>query len=526
MSRISVGRPARFTAAGVAFLVIAGCAMTDRPGVFRFQEATIASVQRALATGELTCAQLTRLYLSRIEAYDRNGPALRSIITVNPRAMELAAEMDRNYKANPASAGPLHCIPVILKDNFNTYDMPTTGGFIGMKDSVPPADAYTVAKLRKAGALILAKANLQEFARGGMSVSSLGGQVRNPYDLDRTPGGSSGGTGAAIAANFAVAGTGSDTGQSIRSPASANNLVGIRPTRGLVSRAGVIPNSLTQDEIGPLTRTVRDAAVMLDVMAGYDPSDPITAFSNGRIPKTYTQFLNPDALSGARIGVMKNMFGSADRHQEVNRVMEAVIARMESLGAAIIRFDLPEYEALAAAVSTSQFEARDVMERYFSTLGPTAPVKTFADVVAAKTSAVQKTLETELAVVDGMNSQAYKERTLNREKLKLAVAMKIADLKLDAILYPLQKILVVPIGPGEQLERNGTLSNGSGFPAVTFPGGFSTPTASAPLGVPVGAELLGLDYSEAKLLGYAYAFEHATQLRKLPASTPPLANEP
>src|SRR4030095_13971755 len=176
MSRIPVGRPARFTAAGVAFLVIAGCAMTDRPAIFRFQEATIASVQRALATGELTCAQLTRLYLSRIEAYDRNGPALRSIITVNPRAMELAAEMDRNYKANPASAGPLHCIPVIIKDNFNTYDMPTTGGFIGMKDSVPPADAYSVSKLRKAGALILAKANLQEFARGGMSVSSLGGQ--------------------------------------------------------------------------------------------------------------------------------------------------------------------------------------------------------------------------------------------------------------------------------------------------------------------------------------------------------------
>ena len=500
--------------------------MTERTAVFRFQEATIDSVHRALAGGQLTCTRLTRLYLDRIEAYDRKGPGLRSIITVNPKAMDLAAEMDRRYQADPQSAGPLHCIPVILKDNFNTYDMPTTGGFIGMKDSVPPADAHTVEKMRKAGALILAKANLQEFARGGMSVSSLGGQVRNPYDLTRTPGGSSGGTGVAIAANFAMLGTGSDTGQSIRSPASANNLVGIRPTRGLVSRAGVIPNSLTQDEIGPITRTVKDAALLLDVMAGYDPSDPITVFSKGRIPGSYTHLLARDALKGARIGVMTNLFGTAERHQEVNRVMDSVVARMESLGAAIVRFELPEYDKLAAAVSTSQFEARMVMESYFATLGRDAPVKTFADVVAAKTSAVQQTIAAELAVVDGMNSQVYKDRTLNRDKLRLAVAMKMADLNLDAILYPLQRILVVPIGPGEQLERNGTLSNGTGFPAVTFPGGFSTPTASAPLGVPIGAELLGLDYSEAKLLAYAYAFEQAAQLRKLPASTPPLKNEP
>jgi Asp-tRNA(Asn)/Glu-tRNA(Gln) amidotransferase A subunit family amidase len=526
MSSIPAGELAKLGAASVAGLVIGGCAMTERTTAFRFQEATIAGVHRALAAGELTCAQLTRLYLDRIDAYDRKGPALRAVITVNPRAMELAAEMDRKYQANPGSAGALHCIPVILKDNFNTRDMPTTGGFIGMKDSVPPDDAYTVKRMREAGALILAKANLQEFARGGMSVSSLGGQVRNPYDLTRTPGGSSGGTGVAIAANFALLGTGSDTGQSIRSPASANNLVGIRPTRGLVSRAGVIPNSLTQDEIGPITRTVTDAARLLDVMAGYDPSDPITAFSNGRIPKSYTQLLARDALKGARIGVMTNMFGTAERHQEVNKVMEGVIARMASLGATIIRFDLPEYDKLAAVVSTSRFEARTVMENYFAALGPNAPVKTFADVVAAKTSAVQKTLATELAVVDGMNVQAYKDRTLNRDKLKLAVAMKIADLNLDAILYPLQKILVVPIGPGEQTERNGTLSNGTGFPAVTFPGGFSTPTASAPLGVPIGAELLGLDYSEAKLLAYAYAFEQAAQLRKLPASTPPLRGEP
>jgi Asp-tRNA(Asn)/Glu-tRNA(Gln) amidotransferase A subunit family amidase len=493
---------------------------------FELQDATVASIHGALASGALTCTQLTKLYIDRIEAYNLKGPTLRAILTVNPKALEIAAEMDRQYKASPGSVGSLHCIPVILKDNYNTADMPTTGGNVSMRDSVPPADAFTVAKMRKAGALILAKANLQEFARGGMSISSLGGQVLNPYDLTRTPGGSSGGTGVAIAANMAALGTGSDTGQSNRSPASANNLVGVRPTRGLVSRAGVIPNSLTQDEVGPITRTVTDAALLLDVMAGYDPADPISALGTGRIPRTYTQLLSKDALKGARIGVMMNMMGTAERHQEVNKVMEDVIAKMQSLGVTIVRFNLPEYDKLAGVVATSQLEARTVMENYFGTLGPNAPVKTFSELVAAKKSAVQKTLETELAVIDGMNSQAYKDRTLNREKLRMVVAGKIAELNLDAILYPLQKILVARTTDADQLERNGTMSNGTGFPAVTFPGGFSTPTAAAPLGVPVGAELLALDYTEAKLLAYAYAFEQAYKLRKPPASTPRLPNEP
>jgi amidase len=493
---------------------------------FRFQEATIASVHAALAAGQLTCTQLTKLYLDRIEAYNMQGPALHAIITVNPKAMEIAAEMDRSYRASSATVGPLHCIPVILKDNFNTFDMPTTGGNVSMKTSVPAADAFTVARIRKAGALILAKANMSEFARRGMSNSSLGGQVLNPYDLSRTPGGSSGGTGASIAANFAVLGTGSDTGQSIRSPASANNLVGIRPTRGLVSRAGVIPNSLTQDEVGPITRTVTDAALLLDVMAGYDPADPITAFGKAHIPPSYTQLLSADALKGARIGVMTNLFGTAERHAEVNTVMEGVIAKMAGLGATIVRFDLPEYSVLAPAVATPMFEAHIVMDRYFASLGPNAPIKSLAELVAAKTSVVQKTLEAELAVVDGMNSQTYKDRMLNRETLRLAVAKKMADLNFNAILYPLQSVLVAPVTAEEQMERNGTLSNGTGFPAITFPGAFSTPTASAPLGVPVGAELLGLDYTEAKLLSYAYAFEQASGLRKLPKSTPPLPDEP
>ncbi|HMI95126.1 MAG TPA: amidase family protein [Micropepsaceae bacterium] len=506
--------------------VMIGHAHAQQARPFHLQEATIASIHDAFAAHQLTCTRLTRLYLDRIEAYNLRGPSLHAIITVNPKVMERAAELDRQYTANPSAAGPLHCIPVILKDNFNTADMPTTGGNVAMKTSRPPTDAFVADRIRKAGALILAKANLQEFARGGMSISSLGGQVRNPYDLSRTPGGSSGGTGASIAANFAVLGTGSDTGQSIRSPASANNLVGIRPTRGLVSRRGVIPNSLTQDEVGPIARTVTDAALLLDVMAGYDSGDPITAFGKGHMPKSYTQLLNKDALKGARIGVMRNLFGAAERHREVNAAMEAAIARMESLGAKIIRFDLAEYDALLPAMDTQPYEARAAMERYFAALGPGAPVKTFADLVATKTSAVQKTLEMEIAITDGMNNPTYKDRMLNRDKLRLAVSKTMADLNLDAILYPLQRVLVAPIGAADQAERNGVLSNGTGFPAVTFQAGFSAPTASAPLGVPVGGELLGPDFSEGRLFSYAYALEQANPPRKAPASTPALPNEP
>src|SRR5262245_38771754 len=283
---------------------------------FHLQEATIAGIHRAFTTRQLTCVQLIKLYLDRIEAYNLKGPALHAIITVNPNALETAAVMDRQYAANASAVGSLHCVPIVLKDNFNTADMPTTGGNVSMRTSQPAQDAFTVAKLRRAGALIIGKTNLQEFARGGMSISSLGGQVLNPYDLTRTPGGSSGGTGAAVAANLALVGTGSDTGQSIRSPASANNLVGVRPTRGLVSRSGVVPSSETQDEVGPIARTVTDAALLLDVMAGYDAADPITAFGTGRIPKSYTHLLTKDALKGARIGVMTNLLGDADRHRE------------------------------------------------------------------------------------------------------------------------------------------------------------------------------------------------------------------
>jgi amidase len=497
---------------------------TDQAPSFVLEEATIGSIHAAFANKTLTCSGLVKSYLDRIDAYDKQGPSLHSIITVNPEALNIAAEMDRQYAQGGSHVGSLYCIPIILKDNFNTFDMPTTGGNLAMKDSVAPADAFTVNKMREAGAVILAKANLHEFARAGLSVSSLGGQALNPYDLTLTPGGSSGGTGAAIAANFATVGTGSDTGQSIRSPASANSLVGVRPTRGLISRAGVIPCSMTQDELGPIARTVRDAAQLLDVMVGYDPMDPITSFGVGRHPAKYAAGLHADALKGARIGVMTNLYGKEARHDEVNKVMEQVIRTMEAEGAAIIRFELPEYDKLAPAIATDRWEARPAMDNYFAALGPAAPVSSFRQLVDSGTALpdVQKVLEAEIAEEDGLTHPTYKDRMLSRGQLRLAIAAKMAELGIDAILYPQQRILVVAAGEREQRERNGALSHGTGFPAITFPAGFSAPTATAPLGVPIGAELLGRDYSEAQLLSLAYAVEQKAKVRRAPLSVPAL----
>lgn len=495
---------------------------------FVLEEATVASIHAAYKDGSLTATNLVQRYLARIAAYDQQGPSLRALITINPNALTEAAALDAEYKAKKGQVGPLHGIPVLLKDNFNTKDMPTSGGNVAMKNSQPAADAFTVDRMRRAGAIILGKTNLQEFARGGVSISSLGGQVLNPYDLTRTPGGSSGGTGAALAANFAVLGTGSDTGQSIRSPASANSLVGVRPTRGLVSRAGVMPNSFTQDEVGPITRTVKDAAILLDVMAGYDPKDPITALGVGKAPASYAKALDAKALRGARIGVMTNLYGKDARHAEVNRVLENVIRTMEGQGATVVRFEVPGYEQLAGTVGTDRFEARAAFDQYFAELGPNQPVTSFRQLVDSRTASpdIQKTMEAEIAIEDGMNSAQYRERTMNREKLRILVAKAMADNNVDAILYPLQRVPVAPAGQPDQPERNGVLSHGTGFPAVTFPGGFSSPTATAPIGVPVGAELLGLDYGEAKLLSYAYAYEQVAKPRKPPVSTPALSSRP
>jgi Asp-tRNA(Asn)/Glu-tRNA(Gln) amidotransferase A subunit family amidase len=511
----------RLGAALVAALGLLASGVHAQMTQFAVEEATVRSIHGALAAGRVTCEQIVRAHLARIDAYDRKGPSLRAVLTVNPRAVSRAQELDR--AGNNAPRGPLHCIPILLKDNFDTADMPTTGGSVTLAKSVPPDDAFVVKRLRAAGAVILGKTNLTELALTGTTVSSFGGQTLNPYDLTRTPGGSSGGTGAAIAASFAVLGTGSDTGQSIRSPASAASLVGVRPTHGLISRDGIMPFSPTQDEIGPITRTVEDAARMLDVMAGYDPADPGTAFSAGHVPATYLSALDANGLRGARIGVLTEFFGTDAVHRDVNHVVDAAIDRMKALGATIERIAIPNLDALTRDLSVTNFELRPAFDAYLASLGPAAPVTTF-DAFMARNEfhpSLRGLLEDVYAIRDGLNSPEYRRQLARRTDLRQALMTAFASHRLAAILYPHQRRLVVPIGEA-QVERNGVLSNSTGFPAVSFPGGFSTPTASAPLGVPVGLEILGPEWTEPALLRIAYAFEQGAHPRKAPASTPPL----
>jgi amidase len=492
---------------------------------FNVMEASIGDIHKAMRAGSLTCHGLVQQYLDRIEAYDKQGPSVNAILYLNPKALEQADALDKQFKQSGKMA-PLHCIPTVLKDNYNTADMPTTGGSAALAGARPAQDAFALGRLRKDGVLVLAKTNMQEFALGGVSVSSLGGQVKNPYNLLLTPGGSSGGTGAALAANFAAVGTGSDTVNSVRSPASANSLVGIRPTHGLISRAGIVPVSFTMDDAGPLTRSVADAAMMLDSMAGYDPADPLTALGVGHRPKTYTAYLSKNALKGARIGVLQIMFGNKPEHQEVNRVMASAIEVLKKQGAIVVPVSAPEMDSdkLNTELDVQKYEYKGVMNAYLKAAGA-RPAHSLDDIIASGKPhpALTKFLLSAQSYENGLAEPDYKDRIVKMDALKIRLANLMAENHLDALVYPHQKRLPVPIGEFNQSDRNGILTAVTGFPSVAVPAGFSAPTADAPLGVPVGMELVGQPWSEAQLIGYAYSFEQAAKARKAPASTPPLA---
>jgi Asp-tRNA(Asn)/Glu-tRNA(Gln) amidotransferase A subunit family amidase len=496
---------------------------------FQLMETSISEIHRGFKSGKLTCHSLVQQYLDRIRNYDQQGPSLNAMLYVNPNALEQADAMDKDIKRlkRGNQFKPLQCIPVVLKDNFDTADMPTTGASLALKGMQPAKDAFTVARLRQSGALILGKTNMHELALSGLTLSSLGGQTRNPYELSRTPGGSSGGTGAALAANFATVGTGSDTVNSIRSPASANSLVGIRPTRGLVSRAGVIPVSFTQDAAGPLARNVADAALMLDVMAGYDPDDPVTALGIGRIPATYTASLDRNGLKGARIGVLRTLFGSGPEHQEVNRVMANALEALKKQGAILVDIDDATFDTgkLNAELDVQKYEYMFALNNYLKAQ-PGPPVHSLAELIASgkyhKAALEEKFLASAESSENGLNEVDYKDRRIKIDDLKVRLANVMAKNNVVALLYPHQKRLPVMIGEPTQAERNGIVAALTGFPAITVPAGFSTPTESAPIGVPVGIEFLGPPFSEPQLLRIAYGFEQATHARKPPRSTPPL----
>src|ERR1700730_14095580 len=504
----------------LVMLLVHGATAEGEVKTFHLEEVTISEVHAAYSSGATTATRLVQAYLERIQAYDQAGPKLNVVIFLNPRALEEAAALDEHLRATGKFVGPLHGIPVLLKDNVNTKDMPTTGGSLSLAGYTPATDAAIVQKLSAAGAIILAKVNLHELAIWGETVSSILGQTLNPYDLTHTPGGSSGGTGAGLAANFAIAGIGTDTVNSIRSPASANSIVGIRPTLGLVSRAGVIPYSFTQDAAGPLARTVTDVAKMLNVLVGYDPNDPATAWSVGNTEKDYTKSLKTDGVKGKRIGVLRSFFGNAPIHEEVNIVANQAVEDLKRSGATVIELNTPDLDSgkISSDVSVHLYELKPAINTYL--VAGNAPVKSLEEIISS--GKVHPNIGDNIKKAQSLElDDGYRLRLQKRSELQQRVMKIMADDRLDAIVFPHQKRLVVPVG-ATQVERNGALGSVTGFPSIVVPGGFSSPTPTARLGVPVGIEFLGRPWSEKLLVEIGYGYEQATKHRRPPPTIPPL----
>lgn len=483
----------------------------------QFYETTIAQFHQSILDGEITVRQLVEYYLDRIEAYDKKGPSINSIILVNPNTLQEADKLDETFKMSGLT-GPLHGIPVILKDNVDTHDMVTTAGSLSLEGFIPEDDAFIANKLRQSGAIILAKSNLHEFAIWGETISSILGQTLNPYDLTRTPGGSSGGTGAAVAANFGLVGIGTDTINSIRSPASANNLVGIRPTIGLVSRDGIVPYSFTQDTAGPICRTVEDAVAVLDVITGYDSSDDETAWCVDKKPSSYLDFLNKDGLKGKKIGVLESFFGKEEINQEVNSVVYKSVNILKENGADIISIE-EEIDSgwLTSSVSVHLQDLKDHLNIYLNALPDYAPVHSVEEIMGSGKyhPGIKENLEK--AMTYSVGTAEYNQRIILQGQIKTKVIKLMADYNLDAIVYPHQQQLVCKVG-GSQQQRNGVLCSVTGFPSIVVPAGFSTPTDDAPQGVPVGMEIIGRPWSEPILIEIAFSYQEVSKLRKPPMS--------
>jgi Asp-tRNA(Asn)/Glu-tRNA(Gln) amidotransferase A subunit family amidase len=411
----------------------------------------------------------------------------------------------------------LHGIPIVVKDNIHTVDMPTTAGSQLLSGFVTVDDAAVVERLRAAGAILLAKANMHEWAYGITNVGSAFGVTRNPYDSRRNPGGSSGGVAVAVTANFAAAGVGTDTCGSIRIPAAHNDLVGLRPTQGLVSRRGIVPLSHTQDIPGPLARSVTDAALMLDVLAGVDPEDAQTAEGYGRRPEQYAKNLNPVALSGARIGVLEDLLLVEPADGEVAEVVGQAAAELQSLGAVIERVRLPEYwetiEPRLDGLFVLVYEFKRDIDHYFANT-PGVPVRSLADLLAS--GIYHPDLEASLRASEAMgkhNRRDYLEALLDRERLRQRVLALMAAQRLDALLYPSIRRVATPLGE-PQPGSNCALAANTGLPALALPAGFTA------AGLPVGFELLGVPWSEARLLSFGYAYEQAARQRVPPPLLP------
>lgn len=490
-------------------------------GQFEVTETTIAKTQAAIRAGKVTCRQLVEAYLARIRAYDQST-GLNAIVIVNPDALADADRLDREFKRT-GKLRPLQGIAVLVKDNYDTKNLQTTGGSLALKGFAPAEDAFMVKKIREAGGIVLAKSNMAEWAFSPyVTVSSIAGITRNPYDLERVPAGSSGGTGAAVAASLGEVGLGTDTGNSIRGPSSHNALVGIRPTMGLTSRDGIIPLYLGNDVGGPMARTVEDAAKVLEVVAGYDPADPITKLSEGKIPKSYTQFLMKSGLRGARIGVFRKYIDAPTTDPQIKTLSEAAIQDLKAQGAEIVDpFVVPDFEKLTEDIWCGDFQ--EDLNHYLTTHAQSARYKNLAEIVQSGLYLpyIEKRLK---SAIEPKNPSEAGTPCLdiyhNPRKIAFRNAMLAAmdSARVDAIIYPTwsnapRKVgdMQSPAGDNSQI-----LSPQTGFPAITVPMGFTYNS------LPAGLTFLGTLFTEPTLIKFAYAYEQATKHRHPPEKFPPL----
>jgi amidase len=493
-------------------------------------EATASEIRSQYLNGKSTAQSVVESYLGRIKSYEDE---LEAIISINPAVFDRATELDEELEAN-GPVGPFHGIPVILKDNNDTGDIRTTAGSVALMDSIPPNDATIVSKIRDAGGIILAKANLHEYAFGYDTISSLGGVTRNPYDLDRYAGGSSGGTGAGIAANLGVLGTGTDTGGSVRVPAAATSLVGLRPSTGLISRDGIVPLALSEDTAGPMTRTVTEAALFTDVMIGYDPADPKTAESIGETPldegKSYTDYLNDGALDGARVGVYRDYVGPAEDEEDdqlieeakqVAEVFDEALADMEAAGATIVDpVEAPPDDLVSVANVDSGDEFNRDINEYLSGLDSDAP-DNLAEIAAsdeyapANCETVRSREEVDEDSID--EDLDYLFGLSQRDDLQQMVLGTMADEELDVVVYPALSQIPPRIDSDDPWGSNAQLTPALEFPSMTVPGGFT-----ADQHLPVGIEFMTQRFEEPLLFELAYSYEQATQHRLVPEGFGPV----
>ena len=491
---------------------------------FPLDESTTLQFQERMAAGKASAVSLATQYLSRIGAIDRHGPALRAVIELNPDALAIASALDHERRAK-GPRGPLHGIPVLIKDNIDTHDrMTTTAGSLALAGSIPPRDSFVAEKLRAAGAVLLGKTNLSEWAnfRGSLSTSGWsgrGGQTRNPYILDRNPSGSSSGSAAAVSANLCAVAVGTETDGSILSPSSYNGIVGIKPTLGLISRAGIIPIAHCQDTAGPMARTVTDAAILLGALAGTDPRDPATAESNAWAERDYTRGLATGSLRGARLGVARVFFGA---HPKVDQLMEAAVAQLKALGAEIVDPSglkkCPELEE--AEITVLRYEMKADMNAYLAALGPNAPVHTLKEIIEFNDRHAAQELrwfgQEELLKSQAkgpLTDQAYLDARATCLRLTRTEGIDAVMDKenLDAIIAPTSTPAHVTdwVTGDHGLGDSTTPAAVAGYPSITVPAGFI-------FGLPVGLSFFGRAWSEPKLLRLAYAFEQGTKARRPP----------